>query len=133
MYTQGFLLLYKSLIKSYLEYAQTVWSHFRSKLIEAVKKVQRRATKILPGLCQLSYTQRLQKLDLHVPTLVYRRARCDMIEVFKIFHSYYDPKGIPFLQPRSYCNTRGHNKKLFKLWSHLDVRKHCFMVEFFAS
>jgi len=105
---QGFLLLYESLNITHLEYTQTVWSPFRSKLIEGVEKVQERA---LPGLSQLSYIQRLQKLDL--PTLVYRRARGDMIEVFEIVRGYYDPKGVPFLQPSSYCNTRGHNKKLF--------------------
>jgi len=59
------------MIRSHLEYAQTVWSPFRAKLIEEVEKVQKRPTKILPGLGQLSYTQRLQKLQL--PTLVYRR------------------------------------------------------------
>jgi len=88
-----FLLWYKSLIRSHLEYARTVWSPFRSKLIEAVEKVQRRATKILPELSQFSYTQRLQKLDL--PTLVYRRARGRSIQdsfmviiILKVFLSY---------------------------------------------
>ena len=91
-----------------VEYAHTVWSPFRAKLIEEVEKVQKRATKILHGLRQLSYTQRLQKLQL--PTLVYRRARGDMIKMFKIVHGYYDPEGVPYLQPSSYCNyTRGHN------------------------
>jgi len=115
------------MIRSHLEYAQTVWSPFRAKLIEKVELVQKRATKILPGLRQLSYIQRLQKLQL--PTLVYRRARGDMIEVFKIVHSYYDPECVPlpYLQPSSYCNyTRGHNRKLFKLQSHLDLRKKRF-------
>ena len=51
-----------------------------------------------------------------------------MIEVFKIVHGYYDPKGVPFLQPSSYCNTRGDNKKLFKLRYHLDLLKYCFTV-----
>ena len=126
---QEFLLLYKSLIRSHSEYAQTVWRPFRSKLIEAIEKVQKRCysdSKILPVLSQLSHTRRLQKLDL--PKLVCRIARGDMIEVFKIVHSYYDPKGVPFLQPSSCCNTRGHNKNLFKLRSHLDLQKHCFTV-----
>ena len=34
----------------------------------------------------MSYSERLKKLNL--PLLVYRRARGDMIEIFKHFHSY---------------------------------------------
>jgi len=123
---RGFLLLYKSLFRIHLEYAQTVWSPYKVKLIEEIEKVQKRATKILPGPRNLSYTQRLQKLQL--PTLVYRRARGDMIEVYKIVHGYYDPKYVPYLQPSCYHNTRGHNKKLFKMNSHPELRRHCFTV-----
>ena len=36
----GFLLLYKSMIRSHLEYAQTVWSPHKVKLIKALEKVQ---------------------------------------------------------------------------------------------
>jgi len=51
-----------------------------------------------------------------------------MIEVFKIVHGYYDPECVPHLQPSLYCNTRGHKRKLFKLQSHLDLRKNSFTV-----
>ena len=37
----GFLLLYKSMIRSHLEYAQTVWSPHKVKLIEALEKVRK--------------------------------------------------------------------------------------------
>jgi len=58
-------------------------------------------------------------------TLVHRGARGDMIEVFKILHGYYDPECVPYLKPSSYTSTRGNDKKLFKLYCRLDVRKYC--------
>jgi len=126
---QCFLLLYKSMIRSHLQYAQTVWSPFKAKLIEEVETVQ---NVLLPGLRQLSYTQLLQKLRL--PTLVYTRARSDMIEVLKIVHGCYYPECVPYLQPSSYCNyTRGHNRMLFKLQSHLDLCKNVFTVRVFPK
>ena len=47
--------------------------------MDMVEGVQRQATKQLPSLKELSYTQRHSKLKL--PTLSYRRVRGDMIEV----------------------------------------------------
>jgi len=49
-----------------------------------------------------------------------------VIEVFKIIRGYYGQEGVPHLQLSLYPNTRGHDKKLFKLQSHLDQRKYCF-------
>ena len=46
-------------------------------------------------LWHLTYKERLQRLKL--PTLVYRRARGDMIEVYKILHGYYDLEAVPCL------------------------------------
>ena len=43
-----------------------------------------------PSMDNLSYKERLQKLEL--PTLVYCRLRGDMIEVYKILHGIYDMK-----------------------------------------
>ena len=49
--------------------------------------VQRRASKMIPGLSHLSYQHRLEALKL--PTLQYRRYTGDMIEMFKLSHGYY--------------------------------------------
>ena len=76
--------------------------------IEAIENVQRRATKLLPNMSNLSYQQRLQRLQL--PTLSYRRLRGSMIEVYKIFHIY--DKGTTPLLKLSTAATRGHKYKL---------------------
>ena len=60
------------------------------KYIEKIEGVQRRATKQIPSLKGLSYSERLRTLKL--PTLAYRRIRGDMLEIYKILHEHYDPK-----------------------------------------
>ena len=60
------------------------------KHIESIEGVQRKATKMIPDLKHLSYPERFKKLKL--PTMAYRRARGDMIEVFKIVAQIYDNK-----------------------------------------
>ena len=44
-------------------------------------KVQRRATKLIPGIANLSYEEKLRELKL--TTLEDRRIRGDLIEVYK--------------------------------------------------
>jgi len=51
-----------------------------------------------------------------------------MIETYKMIHGSYDCDGIPTLQRSVYTGTRGHDKKLFKLQSHMDTRKFSFTV-----
>ena len=64
-----------------------------------IENVQMRATKLVDGFGKLDYAERLEKLDL--PTLVYRRARGDMIEIYKHFHTY-DGEILPSsFQPRN--------------------------------
>ena len=53
-----------------------------SKLIEGV---QRQATKLLQGIEQWKYENRLAYLQL--PRLDMRRVRCDLIDTFKIMNS----------------------------------------------
>ena len=68
-----------------------------------------------PSMDNLSYKERLQKLKL--PTLVYRRLRGDMIELYKIQHGIYDMIVSPCLTIRSCektCVLRGHNMYLVK-------------------
>ena len=84
----SFLCLYKTMVRSHLEYAVCVWCPCRKELVEIMERVQMRATKLLPGLKNLSYSERLKILKL--PTLKYRRMRGDVIEMYKIVHGIYD-------------------------------------------
>ena len=68
----------------------SVWTPHLVKHIKAIESVQRRATKMILTIKDLSYSERLKKLKL--TTLAYRRARGDMIEVYKIVTDIYDPK-----------------------------------------
>ena len=53
-----------------------------------IERVQRRATRLISTLTDLSYTERLKELDL--PTLKYRRFRCDLIQVYNIINQIDD-------------------------------------------
>ena len=122
-----FLPSYKALVRSHLEYGNSVWSPYKMKYIDAIERVQRRATKMLPGMDQLTYEERLRKLKL--PTLVYRRMRGDMIEVFKILHELYDVKAAPILSLRNVESTRvlrGHHLTLVKCRSNRKLRSESF-------
>ena len=125
-----FRLLYTAMVRPHLEYANPVWCPFLKKHINAIENVQRRATRLVPGLAELSYPERLRRLRL--PTLSYRRYRGDMIEVFKITHGLYDRDVVKgFLPVRDKSDdanvlTRGHKYTLYKRHSNLNLRKFNF-------
>jgi hypothetical protein len=78
-----------------------------------MKNVQRRTTKQVPSLKQLSYTDRLKKLKM--PMLKYRRLRGDMIETFTIINGIYDKEVTERLFEMSRTDqTRGHSKQYKK-------------------
>ena len=75
-------LLFKSLVRSKLEYGNLIWGPFFKEDAKAVERVQRRATRMVPTLRQLEYADRLQQLNL--PSMHHRRRRGDMIFAYKI-------------------------------------------------
>ena len=124
---ESFLLLFRSMVRSHVEYANQVWCPHMKKHIDALENVQRRATKLIPGFKDLSYPDRLKKLDL--PTLAYRRLRGDMIETFKIVRSNlgYDQAVVTGLLNRNFdSNTRGNVYKLEIQRAKRDIRKYSF-------
>ena len=59
-------------------------------------------------------------------TLETRRLRGDLIEVFKIFKGFEDISWETFFVKSTTSQLRGHQLKLFKKRSTLDIRKHFF-------
>jgi len=83
------------MVWSQLDYCSSVWSPYKKGDIDAIEKVQKPATKVLPELKNKSYTERLKMCNL--PTLHYRRIRGNMIEVFKILTGKYDTAAAPVI------------------------------------
>ena len=121
-----FCMLFKGVVRPHLEYAAPVWSPHHDKYINQIENVQRRATKLVPGLSKYDYPVRLKKLKL--PTLAYRRARGDMIQVYKITTPNKDSydKSLPpvFIKPNN--GLRGHSQKLSLPRPKKDIRKYNF-------
>ena len=120
----SFILLYKSLVRSHVEFAHSVWSPYKKGLIYDVEKVQKRATKMIQGCKNKTYKERLEFLQL--PTLIYRRLRGDMIEVYKILHDIYDQSVVPSLVKHTDSRTRGNVFKLKVERCNYDIRKYSF-------
>ena len=109
-----FLKLFKSLVRTQLEYASPVWHPRFKKVKTLIENVQRRATKFLPYCKDMSYEERLKYLQL--PCMLYRKMRGDMIEVYKITSKKYDSQISPPIRQQPPCKlkTRGNNKRLSK-------------------
>ena len=103
--------LYLAFVRPHLEYAQAVWAPHSKKLISMIENVQIRATKLVDGLSSLDYPDRLRKLNL--PTLVHRRARGSMIELYKHFNVYSRDTLSDSFQPRD-RNTRAHGYQILE-------------------
>ena len=115
--------LYKAIVRPHLEYCIQAWSPYLRKDIDMLDKIQRRATKLIPGLRDLRYEERLKECGL--TTLETRRLRGDQIEVIKIVNGYENIDFI-FFEIKEGKITRGYNYTLVKKQSRLDVRKYSF-------
>ena len=81
--------LYKSLVHPILEYGNAVWSPYFRKHINLIESVQRKFTKCIIGVKDMTYEERLKFLN--ILSLEFRRLRCDLIEIFQLCNGLYDP------------------------------------------
>lgn len=82
--SQIFLIkLFMAYVRPKLEYGSQVWNPCYQMDINNLEKVQRSFTKRVPGLCNMTYLERLNILNL--PSLKDRRLIADLTMVYKIF------------------------------------------------
>jgi len=77
-----------------------------------LERIQRRFTRMIPGLKNLKYEDRLR--ELYLRTLEDRRVRADLIEVFQIVRGLSSIKPVTFIVFDNKDITRGHQWKLKK-------------------
>ena len=104
--------LYTAMVRPLLEYGNAIWGPHYKTDIKRIEQIQRRATKIVVGLHDESYEDRLKALKL--PSLVYRRRRGDMIQMFKIMNGLVRLKIRDLFTPIENSSTRGHSRRVRK-------------------
>ncbi|KAK3875360.1 hypothetical protein Pcinc_019770 [Petrolisthes cinctipes] len=103
--------LYTAFVRSHLEYAQAALSPSSKNLVNQIEQVQMRVTKVVDGLADLDYPERLRFLKL--PTLIYRRHRGDMLGIWKHF-GIYERDILPISFRPLDRPSRQHNRQLFR-------------------
>jgi ribonucleases P/MRP protein subunit RPP40 len=123
--TQSLVRAFKTYVRPLLEYNSVIWSPHLLKDINLIEKVQRRFTKRLRGLFNLSYDERLSVLNLE--RLEARRIRADLITAYKIIFGL-TVINISAVFELNACSirTRGHQYKLLYPVCNCDTRKYCF-------
>ena len=92
-----------------------------------IEKVLRRFTRMVPGLGDLEYGERLGVLGLM--TLEERRNRSDMVEMFRVLKGLSAIPVETFFELNGSGRTRGNSKKIVKRVIHTDIRKYFFSPE----
>ena len=91
-----------------------------------MERLQRRATKLIPDLKEPPDETSLKRLQL--PNIYYRRARCDMIEVYKYMYNKYDVDNSSLLHRDQDSHNRGHPYKLKKVYCRTETRHDLFSL-----
>ncbi|CAM4628384.1 unnamed protein product [Lepidochelys olivacea] len=112
--------LYKALVRPHLEYCVQFWSPMFKKDEFKLEQVQRRATRMIREMENLSYERRLKELGLF--SLTKRRLRGDMIALYKSIRGINIREGEELFKLSTNVDTRTNEYKLAIGKFRLEIR-----------
>ena len=113
--------LFVSHIRPLLDYCSCVWNMGYVVDSGMLESIQRRWTKQIAGMENLSYLDRLKKLSLY--SIRGRLLRTDLIKIWKVLSGYSSPQLLDLFDQQYHHATRGHSMKLAVPRCRTDVRR----------